>query len=150
EGLRLAEDESGELDEAALGVDLALRRFTGCRLEAGAGVSAQGPVLGLGAYVERCHPASADLVLVGIDPVVTAASALVELRGRAAGLERIFGADPPGDLDAGIGSGNVEESGAVGGAHLHVFDRLGFYGQIGSMRPADHHESRRATEQNVF
>ena len=67
-----------------------------------------------------------------------------------AGLERVFGAHPPADLDAGIGSGNVEESGAVGATNLHVFDRLGLYGEIGSMRPADHYESRRATEQDVF
>src|SRR6185503_20989185 len=45
-GLRLAEGESGELNEAALGVDLALSGFTCRRLEAGAAVGAQSSVLG--------------------------------------------------------------------------------------------------------
>jgi hypothetical protein len=35
--------------------------------------------------------------------------------------ESIFGADPAADLDAGIGSGNGEEPGAVDAANLHVF-----------------------------
>ena len=137
-GLRLAEGESRELDESAFGVDLALRGFASRRLETSAAVGTERSVLRLGAHVDRRYPASPYVVLVRVDAVVTAASALIVLDRRAASLESVLGADPSANLDAGIGSGNVEEPGAVHATDLHVFDRFGLNGKIGSMRPADH------------
>ena len=61
-----------------------------------------------------------------VDAVVATAAARDELGVRVAGLaERVLGADPAADLDAGIGSGNVEEPGSVDAANLHVFYWLG-------------------------
>src|SRR5262249_18138532 len=54
------------------------------------------------------------------------------------------------DLDASVGSGNVEEPGAVDAANLHVFDRLGLYGKIGSLCPSNRNETRCGTEEKAF
>jgi hypothetical protein len=69
-------------------------------------------------------------------PVVTAGLRPSCTSRRVAGLECVFGADPSADLDAGVGSGNVEEPGAVDATNLHVFDRFGLNGKIGSLCPA--------------
>ena len=46
------------------------------------------------------------------------------------------------ELDAGIGARNVEETGAVGGADLDVFDRLGLERKIGGASPAGRDQHR--------
>jgi len=89
-------------------------------------------------------------VLVRVDAVVTASGALVVFNRGVAGLETVFGADPSADLDAGIGSGNVEEPGAVDATNLHVFDRFGLNGKIGSLCPCDRNETRRGTEEKAL
>ena len=88
---------------------------------------------------------------VEFDAGVAAAAARDELGVRVAGFtEGVFGADPAADLDAGIGSGNVEEPGAVDAANLHVFDRFGLNGKIGSLCSRNRNETRRGTEEKAF
>src|ERR1051325_7648036 len=93
---------------------------------------------------------SACVVLVGVDPVVTAGGALVVLNRGVTGLETDFGADPSADLNAGIGARDVEEPGPVDATNLHIFDRLGLYGKIGSLCPRDRNEARWGTEEKAF
>ena len=47
------------------------------------------------------------------------------------------------DFQAGIRTRDVEESGTIKGADLHVFDRFGLHGKIGCLCPAHDGESRR-------
>src|SRR6185295_3338955 len=120
-GLRTAEGEAGELDEAALDVEAAAARLRGGPVEARARVGAERAVLGLGADVVGDDPTIAQRHIDGIDAVVTTAAAAIERAVAAAGVEVRFETDPAADLDASVGSGNVEEPGAVDAANLHVF-----------------------------
>src|SRR6202048_556525 len=46
-------------------------------------------------------------------------------------------------LDAGVGARNVEETGTIQGANLHVLDRFGLDGKISCLSPTTGGESRR-------
>ena len=134
-GLRLAEGEAGDLDERALGVEHAARRVGRVLREAEAVVGAHGAVFGLGAHVEREDRTGAEARVGRVDAVVATAAARDELGVRVAGLtDGVFGADPAADLDAGIGSGNVEEPGAVDAANLHVFYWFGTTARAAAVR----------------
>src|SRR5205823_6472567 len=105
---------------------------------------------GLRANIERRYPAGAESAVTCINPVVPAVAANHERDVGVTGLERVFGADPSADLDAGIGSGNVEEPGAIDATNLHVFDRFGLNGKIGSLCSRYRNETRRGTEEKAF
>src|SRR5581483_5149611 len=120
-GLRTTDREARELDEGALDVVGAGGVVVRGPLEAGAGVGAQGAVLGLGADIEGRNEARTPLLVGRVDAIVTAAAARDVGGVRAARIEVGFGADPTTNLDASVGSGNVEEPGSVDAANLHVF-----------------------------
>ena len=54
------------------------------------------------------------------------------------------------DLDAGIGSGDIEEPGAIDAANLHVFDRFGLNGKIGSLCSSDRNEPAAEPRRRLF
>src|SRR3954449_6395015 len=88
--------------------------------------------------------------LVRVDAVVAPKTALIGFHRGVTRLEPILSADPATNLDARIGSGNVEEPGAVDATNLHVFDRFGLNGKIGSLCPSHRNETRRGTEEKAF
>src|SRR5215510_8456098 len=68
----------------------------------------------------------------------------------ACGVPAVVSPDVTTDLETDIGAGNVEEALAVEGADLHVFDRLGLDGKIGSLRPRNCDKSCRGAEEKTF
>src|SRR5262249_57239012 len=60
------------------------------------------------------------------------------------------GMDIATDLKADVSTRNVVETLTVQGADLHVLDRLGLDGKIGSLRPRNCDKSCRRTEEKTF
>jgi len=60
-----------------------------------------------------------------------------------AAVERGVDAQITTQLDAGVGARDVEESGTIQGANLHVLDRLGLDGKIGCLRSTHGEQTRR-------
>ncbi|MBA7655268.1 hypothetical protein ES703_63172 [subsurface metagenome] len=58
-------------------------------------------------------------------------------------VERRVDAQITTQLDAGVSARNVEESGTIQGADLHVFDRFGLHGKISSLCPTHGEKTRR-------
>ena len=63
----------------------------------------------------------------------------------------LAGADAAGDVQAGLGAGDVEEAGAVGVANLHVVNsgRSGFARQVGSVSARGDHQAGGGAEQRL-
>src|SRR5262249_51706897 len=132
-GLRAADCEAGELDERPLDVVAAASLFGRRPVITGASVGTQRAVFGLGTGIDRRNEAVAEQRVVRVGAVVACAAARDVRRDATAGVEVHFGADPTTDLDTSVGAGDVEEPGSVDAADLHVFDRLGLNGKIGSL-----------------
>jgi len=62
----------------------------------------------------------------------------------------VLHADPAADLDAGIGARDVIEPRTIQTTNLHVLDRLGLDGKIGSLRPSNRNETRCTAEEKAF
>jgi hypothetical protein len=58
-------------------------------------------------------------------------------------VERGVDAQITTQLDAGVGARNVEETGTIQGADLHVLDRFGLDGKISRLCPAHGEQTRR-------
>src|SRR4029077_6819148 len=54
------------------------------------------------------------------------------------------------DLDTGIGAGDVIEPRTIQATNLHVLDRLGLFGKIGSLRPSHRNETRCGAQEKAF
>src|SRR6266404_4576151 len=90
------------------------------------------------------------LVVVGVGALLGGAAA-GDVGSMAAARAHIrFPAHIPADLEAGIGARDIEESIAIETADLHVFDRLGLDGKIGSLCPRDRNETGCGTEEKAF
>ena len=102
---------------------------------------AQGAVAGLGAGIEvDAHPGA----------VTRGVATLVELAG-IGGLVAALEPRAAGEAQAGVGAGNVEEAGAVGGADADVLDRNRLLDrQVGGVRGADRREGSGGPEQRAF
>src|SRR5215467_14812216 len=68
----------------------------------------------------------------------------------ASGVPAIVGPDVTADLETDVSARNVVETLAVQRADLHVFDRLGLDGKIGSLRPRHCDKSCRGAEEKTF
>src|SRR5215467_1503152 len=68
----------------------------------------------------------------------------------ASGVPAIVGPDVTADLETDLSARNIVESFAVQRADLHVFDRLGLDGKIGSLRPRHCDKSCRGAEEKTF
>src|SRR5262249_42384600 len=82
--------------------------------------------------------------------ILRAATRCIMRLPAASGVPAVVGPDVTTDLETDIGAGNVEEALAVEGADLHVFDRLGLDGKIGSLRPRNCDKSCRRAEEKTF
>src|SRR5262245_65609961 len=89
--------------------------------------------------------------VLGVGTGLTTAGAVQHTtRDSAARIERHLVADITADLHADIGAGDVVEPSPIQGANLHVLDRLGLYGKIGSLCPRHRDETRRRCEESTF
>src|SRR5712671_5969217 len=68
----------------------------------------------------------------------------------ARGVPAVVGPHVAADLETDVGARNVVEALAVEGADLHVFDRFGLDGKIGSLRPRHCDKSCRGAEEKTF
>src|SRR5207244_12544371 len=68
----------------------------------------------------------------------------------ASDFPAIVGSDIAADLETDVSARNVVETLAVQRADLHVLDRLGLDGKIGSLRPRNRDKSRRGAEEKTF
>src|SRR5262245_32949696 len=66
------------------------------------------------------------------------------------GIPTILGLHIAADLETDVSARNVVEALAVEGADLHVLDRLGLDGKIGSLRPRHCDKSCRRAEEKTF
>jgi hypothetical protein len=66
---------------------------------------------------------------------------------RAVGIEVVLSAHETADLDAGIGAGDVIVTRTVQATNLHVLDRFGLNGKIGSLCPSHRNETRRGAQE---
>src|SRR5262249_42434259 len=65
------------------------------------------------------------------------------------GAELGFDAQIAAQPHAGVGAGDVVETGAIGGADLDVFDRLGLDGKVSGQCSVDRDETRSGGEDNA-
>src|SRR5207244_5229338 len=68
----------------------------------------------------------------------------------ASDVPAIVGSDIAADLETDVSARNVVETLAVQRADLHVFDRFGLDGKIGSLRPRNCDKSCRGAEEKTF
>src|SRR5262245_31819451 len=68
----------------------------------------------------------------------------------ASNVPTIVGPDVATDLQTDVSAGDVVEALAIEGADLHVFDRFGLDGKIGSLRPRNCDKSCRRAEEKTF
>ncbi len=150
ERLAPAERPATELDEGTLEVVVAVAISLGGtsrQLETATVVAPQRAVFGLGTDVER-NDGSRPRRKVGrlaacVDRV---AQRIIARRLVEVGVET----HPATDLQACIGTGDVEEPFPVETAYPHVLDRLGLDGKIGSLCPNNRNESRCGAEEKAF
>src|SRR5262249_30001593 len=71
-------------------------------------------------------------------------------RASAGDVPAVVGPDVTTNLQADVSAWNVVEALAVEGADLHVFDRFGLDGKIGSLRPRNCDKSCRRAEEKTF
>src|SRR5205085_2751640 len=150
-------------DERACSVESSSRAGVDGRARgvAGADVTTRGPregrievgadhaVLGRGARIDV-------EVFTGTSGVVVAQLVVTASRGasgrvvHAVGAERGFNAQVAAQLDTGVSARDVVEPGAVQGADLHVFDRFGLDGKVGSLCSAHCDETSRGAEDKAL
>src|SRR5206468_12205436 len=78
-----------------------------------------------------------------------ASSSVVRLPA-AGDVPAVVGLDIAADLQTDVSTRNVVETLAVKRADLHVLDRLGLDGKIGSLRPRNCDKSSRGAEEKTF
>src|ERR1700682_2996997 len=147
---RLTEGEAGELDEKEFPSKL-LPLSQGRASEAAAGrgdrevrltEGANHAVFRGGAGINRNRQTRTRREVVAIAiPLTQIAELRVLIVGSA--VERGVDAQITTQLDAGVGTRNVEETGTIQGADPHVLDRFGLYGKISCLRPTHGEKTRR-------
>jgi hypothetical protein len=65
-------------------------------------------------------------------------------------IESDVGAQITTQLDTGVGTRNIEETGTIQRTDLHILDRFGLDWKIGRLRAADGQKSRRRAENEFF
>ena len=168
---RLAESEAGELDEKVLDRDVAaagrveqLRVIAqigrqvvrvksapaeGGELKVALTEGADDAVFGRSARIDRQRQTRTGHVVVGI----TILLAEVPVPGRrtvGTAIESDVGAQITTQLDAGVGTRNIEETGTIQRTDLHILNRFGLDWKIGRLRAADGQKSRRRAENEFF
>src|SRR3989442_6430419 len=71
-------------------------------------------------------------------------------RPATGGVQAEVGGSKTADLETDVRTRNVVEALAVEGTDLHVFDRFGLDGKIGSLRPRNCDKSCRRAEEKTF
>jgi len=87
---------------------------------------------GAGIHGQRHTRTSSEVVRIAVVLTQIVGPSRLIVRGA---VERGVDAHVTTQLDAGVGARDVEESGTIQGAYLHVLDRFGLDGKIGCLRP---------------
>src|SRR6185437_3875222 len=144
-GARTAGDVANAWTAGEAGIDGLAVRLRGRDNE----VRTQGAVLGLAAGIERHSRAGTPGLCFALGGAAVYRARLEAGEGTASN-EVHFGADEPADLDARIRAGDVIEPCTIQATNLHVLDRLGLYGKIGSLRPSHRNDTRCGAQEKAF
>src|SRR5664279_4485683 len=146
---RAAEGEPSELDKGLVGVELVGRVVEAFRVGAQTNrdVAANRAVFGLVASISRDVTAFTPPQVVGVAVVAVRVKGR---NGRTVHAPGSFGANPAADLQAHVSARDVIEPRTVQATDLHVLDRLGLDGKIGSLRPSHRNETRCAAQEKAF
>jgi hypothetical protein len=79
-----------------------------------------------------------------------ACSPAIVHRATAGDVVSVVRTDIAREADTGVGARDVIEPVAIERADLHVLDRLGLDGEIGSLRPDHCDQTRRRAEEKTF
>src|SRR5712664_182982 len=163
---RSTEGESGELDETHFDRDVAAasshqqlctanrrcgvdrsrverRAAQGIHREVALAEGTNDAVFGCGAGIDRERQTGTGCEVIAVAVLLTGISVPGRRILRARAVERGVNAQITTQLDAGVGTRNVEKTGTIQGANPHVLDRFGLYGKISCLRPTHGEKTRR-------
>ncbi len=143
---RMAEGEAAPLDERTGDVGQFYRVLI---LQVELGECPQRAVGRLRPRVDREAAAMPGRVVAGRAVLCAARSRVVRSTGTG-DVVAVVGPDIARELDTRVGAGDVVPTVSVQRTDLHVLDRLGLDGKIGSLRPGNRDQTRRRTEEKTF